>query len=30
VAAVVAVIVVVFLPETPMRATFEMTEPEAA
>jgi EmrB/QacA subfamily drug resistance transporter len=30
VAAIVAVIVVVFLPETPMRATFEMTEPEAA
>ena len=30
VAAIVAVIVVVFLPETPMRATFEMTETEAA
>jgi EmrB/QacA subfamily drug resistance transporter len=30
VAAVVAVVVVVFLPETPMRATFEMTETEAA
>jgi EmrB/QacA subfamily drug resistance transporter len=28
VAAIVAVIVVVFLPETPMRATFEMPEPE--
>jgi EmrB/QacA subfamily drug resistance transporter len=30
VAAIVAVIVVVFLPETPMRATFEMGETEAA
>ena len=29
-AAIVAVVMVVFLPEVPMRATFEMTEPEAA
>ena len=30
VAAIVAAIVVVFLPEVPMRTTFEMSEPEAA
>jgi len=30
VAAIVATIVVVFIPEVPMRTTFEMSEPEAA